>query len=185
MNLLETLLKNNEEFVSNKDYLNYQTSKTPDKKVLIVSCMDSRLTELTYKALGLKNGDIKQVKNAGAMITHPYGSTMRSILVAVYMLGVEEVIIMGHTDCGFGALKPEPILNEMKSRGISDDVIDTLMHSGIDVVDWLQGFESVEESVNENVKVVKQHPLMDKKVPVHGLVMNPDTGAVEVIHKGY
>src|SRR5699024_9219228 len=93
MNLLETLLKNNEEFVNNKDYLNYQTSKTPDKKVLIVSCMDSRLTELTYKALGLKNGDIKQVKNAGAMITHPYGSTMRSILVAVYMLGVEEVII--------------------------------------------------------------------------------------------
>src|SRR5699024_12413771 len=106
MNLLETLLKNNEEFVNNKDYLNYQTSKTPDKKVLIVSCMDSRLTELTYKALGLKNGDIKQVKNAGAMITHPYGSTMRSILVAVYMFGGEAGTSMGHTDCGSGAFKP-------------------------------------------------------------------------------
>lgn len=185
MRLLDTLLENNEKFVENKDYLNYQTSKTPDKKVLIVSCMDSRLTELTYKALGLKNGDIKQVKNAGAMITHPYGSTMRSILVAVYMLGVEEVIIMGHNDCGFGALKPEPILKEMHARGVSEEVINTLMHSGIDVVDWLQGFDSVEESVEENIKIVKQHPLMDKNVPVHGLVMDLGTGAVEVIHNDY
>src|SRR5699024_12604686 len=109
------------------------------------------------------------------MITHPYGSTMRSILVAVYMLGVEEVIIMGHTDCGFGALKPETILSEMKSRGISDDVIDTLMHSGIDVVDWLQGFVSAEESFTDNDKVVKKHHFMFINLLVHLLVCNLDS----------
>ena len=35
--------------------------------------------------------NIKQIKNAGAVVSHPYGSTMRSILVAVYALGVDGV----------------------------------------------------------------------------------------------
>ncbi len=46
--------------------------------------MDTRLVELLHKALNLKNGDVKIVKNAGAIINNPFGSIMRSLLIAVY-----------------------------------------------------------------------------------------------------
>lgn len=185
MTLLENLLEANEAFVKNEEFKAFKTDKTPNKKAVFVTCMDTRLSELSIKALGLKNGDIKQIKNAGAVVSHPYGSTMRSILVAVYALGVDEVYIMGHHDCGFGALKPEPVIEEMKARGITDGTFETLEYSGIDVTDWLKGFDSVEESVRETVDNVKHHPLLVKSVPVHGLVIDPETGKVDVIVDGY
>ena len=185
MTLLEEILKANEDFVNNQEYKAYATDKTPNKKAVFLTCMDTRLSELATKAFGLKNGDIKQLKNAGAVVSHPYGSTMRSILVAVYALGVDEVFIMGHPDCGFGALKPQPVMEEMKKRGISDDTFNTLEHSGIDVSDWLKGFDSVEESVKETVNNVKNHPLLAKSIPVHGLIMDPETGKAELVINGY
>lgn len=41
--------------------------------------MDTRLLELLPKAMGLKNGDAKIVKNAGAVISHPFGGVMKYI----------------------------------------------------------------------------------------------------------
>ena len=63
--MLEDILKYNREFVERKGYEKYITNKYPDKKIAIVSCMDTRLTELLPAALGLKNGDVKIIKNAG------------------------------------------------------------------------------------------------------------------------
>lgn len=185
MTLLEEILKANEAFVKNEEFKAYKTDKTPNKKAVFLTCMDTRLSELATKAFGLKNGDIKQLKNAGAVVSHPYGSTMRSILVAVYALGVDEVFIMGHHDCGFGALKPDPVIKEMRDRGISEDTFNTLDHSGIDVRDWLKGFDSVEESVTETVNNVKNHPLLAKSIPVHGLIMDPETGKADLVINGY
>lgn len=185
MTLLEDLIKANDAFVKNEEFKVFKTDKAPNKKAVFLTCMDTRLSELSIKALGLKNGDIKQIKNAGAVVSHPYGSTMRSILVAVYALGVDEVYIMGHYDCGFGALKPEPVIETMKQRGIHDKTFDTLKYSGIDVADWLEGFDSVEESVRETVDNVKRHPLLVKSVPVHGLIIDPETGKVDVVVDGY
>ena len=59
--------------------------------------MDTRLIELLPAALGLKNGDAKIIKNAGGVITHPYGSVVRSLLVAIIELGVEEVMAVSYT----------------------------------------------------------------------------------------
>lgn len=49
--------------------------------------MDTRLTELLPAALGIHNGDVKIIKNAGAVISHPFGSVIRSLLVAIIELG--------------------------------------------------------------------------------------------------
>lgn len=185
MTLLYDLLEYNKDFVTNEEYKNYVLTKSPNKKMVLVSCMDTRLTEMSFKSLGLKNGDIKHIQNAGAVISHPYGSTIRSILVAVYMLGVEEVVIMGHHDCGFGALEPEPMIDEMKKRGISEDTFNVLEHSSININSWLQGFDSVEESVKDSVRKVHEHPLFDNNVPVHGLVIDPDNGKVDLVVDGY
>ena len=86
--IIEEIIKYNEVFVASKGYEKYLTSKFPDKKLAILSCMDTRLTELLPAALGLKNGDAKLIKNAGGLVISPFDSAMRSLLVAIYELGV-------------------------------------------------------------------------------------------------
>ena len=62
--MIDELLSFNETFVKNKGYEQYITNKYPDKKIAILSCMDTRLTKLLPAALGIKNGDVKLRKNA-------------------------------------------------------------------------------------------------------------------------
>ena len=91
--MLEEILAYNKQFVENKGYESYITNKYPDKKIAILSCMDTRLTALLPAALGIKNGDVKMIKNAGGVISHPFGSVIRSLLVAIFELGVEEITV--------------------------------------------------------------------------------------------
>ncbi|MCF0207110.1 MAG: carbonic anhydrase, partial [Bacteroidales bacterium] len=69
--MIEEILKHNKNFVESKAYEPFVTTKYPDKKIAILSCMDTRLTELLPAALGIKNGDVKLIKNAGGVISHP------------------------------------------------------------------------------------------------------------------
>ena len=62
--MIDDLLAYNVTFVAEKGYEKYITNKYPDKKIAIVTCMDTRLTELLPAALGIKNGDVKMIKNA-------------------------------------------------------------------------------------------------------------------------
>ena len=96
--MIDEILAYNRAFVTNKGYKPYTTSKYPDRKLAIVTCMDTRLIELLPAALGIKNGDAKIIKNAGGVIVHPFGSAVRSLLIAIYELNVEEIMIIGHTD---------------------------------------------------------------------------------------
>ncbi len=182
---LEQLLKFNSEFVDNKEYEIYTTSKDPDKKIVILSCMDARLTDLLPKALSLKNGDAKIIKNAGAMISHPFGSIMRSILVAIYEFEVDEVLVIGHHNCGMCNLDTKDLLNKVIDKGISKETINTLNNAGINVDKFLHGFESVEESIVDSVNTIKNHPLTPEDIIVHGLVIDPETGKIDVIVNGY
>ena len=185
MKLLHGVLEHNESFVENKEYLKYATTKFPDKKVVVLSCMDTRLVELLPKALNFKHGDMKIVKNAGALVSHPFGSIMRSILVAVYELNADEVMVIGHHDCGMGSVNADSMIEKMKERGIKKEKIDALKYAGIDVKGFLKGFQSVQESVKESVEAINNHPLLPPKIPVHGLVIDPHTGKLDVIVNGY
>lgn len=98
--MIDQIMEYNKKFVENKGYEPFLTSKYPDKKLAILTCMDTRLIELLPAALGIKNGDAKIIKNAGGTMVHPYGSVVRSLLVGILELGVEEVMVIGHTDCG-------------------------------------------------------------------------------------
>ena len=86
--MIDEILAYNKQFVEKKGYEEYITNKYPDKKIAILSCMDTRLTALLPAALGIKNGDVKMIKNAGGVISHPFGSVIRSLLVAIFELGV-------------------------------------------------------------------------------------------------
>lgn len=185
MKKLDKILEFNKEFVLNKEYEEFQTSKNPNKKILILSCMDTRLTNLLPKALNLKNGDAKIVKNAGATIFHPFGSIMRSIVVAIFEFKVDEILIIGHHGCGMCNLDTQNVLDKAIDRGISKDTINILEKAGIDVKKWLHGFDSTEESIKDSVDIVKNHPLVPKDIVVHGLTMCPETGKLDIVVNGY
>ncbi|WP_210364816.1 carbonic anhydrase [Bacillus sp. REN3] len=185
MKMLDEILIHNQKFVEEKKYEEFKTTKFPNKRMVILTCMDTRLVELLPKALNVRNGDVKIVKNAGALIMHPFGSIMRSLLVAVYQLKAEEVMIIGHYDCGMSGMKPDAVIGEMKRRGVSDDILNTLNYSGIDINQWLHGFDNVKDSVAHSVEIVKNHPLMPADVPVHGLVIDPETGRLDPVINGY
>ncbi|MBD5292786.1 MAG: carbonic anhydrase [Bacteroides sp.] len=167
----------NRRFVEERQYERFATSKYPDKKIAIVTCMDTRLVELLPAALGLRNGDVKMIKNAGGTITNPFDSTMRSLLVAVYELGVNEIMVIGHTGCGVQGMDATEMLHAMKERGVSEEHITLMEHCGINLKEWLHGFEETEEAVRETVDLIARHPLMPPTgVNVQGFVMDSYTG---------
>ena len=174
--MINEIMEYNKKFVENKAYEPYLTSKYPDKKLAILTCMDTRLIELLPAALGLKNGDAKIIKNAGGVITHPYGSVVRSLLVAIIELGVEEVMVIGHTDCGVQGMDGGKPLEELTHRGISQEHIDIIRSSGINLEKWLGGFDCVEQSVKDTILALQKHPLMPKDIMIRGFIMDSVTG---------
>jgi carbonic anhydrase len=182
---LYEIIQFNREFVQNKGYEPFQTTKFPNKRMVILTCMDTRLVELLPHAMNIRNGDVKIVKNAGAMISHPFGSIMRSLVVAVYALQAEEIYVIAHHDCGMSQVDSGEMLSKMKERGIPDNVFDTLQNAGIDLNRFLSGFKSTRENVENSVRVIRNHPLIPKSVPVHGLIIHPDTGELELVIDGY
>lgn len=174
--MIEDILRFNKEFVERKEFEPFRTTKYPDKKIAIVSCMDTRLTELLLAALGLRNGDVKLIKNAGGVVGSPFDTTVRSLLVGIYELGVEDVMIIGHTDCGAQHLDADEMIQLMLDRGISQDHIDMMRYCGIDFRSWLSGFESNESSVRASVDLVRHHPLIPENVSVRGFIIDSVTG---------
>jgi len=182
--MIDELLSFNRSFVESKGYEKYITDKYPDKKIAIVTCMDTRLTELLPAALGIRNGDVKMIKNAGGTINHPFGSAMRSLLVAIYELGVKEVMIIGHTDCGVQHMDSELMLKHMRERGVSQDHIDMMEYCDVNLRQWLSGFNDTEEAVRKSVALVRHHPLVPDDITVRGFIMDSVTGELMGIKAG-
>jgi len=156
---IEEMLEFNKNFVEAEQYKNYSSTKRPNKKIAVLSCMDTRLTELLPAALNFKNGDIIIIKNAGAIITHPFGSVMRSLLVAVYELGVEEIAVIGHYDCGMRGLDISELIRKMTDRGVKKETLEFLGYCGVDIPKWFKGFDNVAGSILETVNIIRRHPL--------------------------
>lgn len=185
MTSLSEIMSYNKTFVEDKKYEEFVTTKFPNKRIVILTCMDTRLIELLPKAMNLKNGDAKIIKSAGAIITSPFGGLMRSVLVAVYELQADEVYVVGHHDCGMSSINTDHIVGNMIERGIDPSMFTTLKYSGIDMERWLRGFSDVSESVKNSVDAIRNHPLIPADVNVHGLVIDPENGKLDIIEDGY
>ena len=119
--MIDKIITYNKSFVESKGYEKYLTSKYPDKKLAVLSCMDTRLTELLPAALGLKNGDAKIIKNAGGLVISAFDSAMRSLIVAIYELGVKEIMVVAHSHCGACHMSYSHFHHEMIARGVTDE----------------------------------------------------------------
>ncbi|MBR4337037.1 MAG: carbonic anhydrase [Bacteroidaceae bacterium] len=179
--MIDQILEYNKSFVAQRSYEKYLTDKYPDKKLAVLSCMDTRLTELLPAALGLKNGDAKIIKNAGGLVISPFDSAIRSLIVAIYELGVEEIMVVAHSNCGACHMSFSHFHEEMTRRGVTDETLDVIRKCGIDLDSWLEGFKDTPTSVRKTVETIKTHPLIPEDVVVRGFIIDSVTGALEEI----
>ena len=175
MRNIDRILELNRKYVASKGYEAHLTDKYPDKKLAVLSCMDTRLSVLLQEALGLRNGDAKVIKNAGAVIPSPWDSAMRSLIVAIYELGVEEVMVVAHSGCGACHMSFSHFREEMLSRGIPES---ELHRDDVDLDAWLEGFHDTEASVRKTVATIVNHPLVPSGVTVRGFIIDSATGAL-------
>lgn len=179
--MIDEMLEFNRAFVEGNGHEPYVTSKYPDKKVAIITCMDTRLVELLPAALGIRNGDVKMIKNAGGVVTEPFGSAVRSVLVGIYELGIEEVMVIGHTDCGAQRISGEAMVRLMLDRGIPMSAVDECRYFDVDFDRWLSGFDTVESSVKRSVEMLRRHPLIPEDVSVRGFIIDSLTGEIRSV----
>lgn len=172
--MIDDILQFNKRFVASKGYEPFVTDKYPAKKLAILTCMDTRLTVLLQEALGLRNGDAKIIKNAGGVIPSEMDSAIRSLLVAIYELGVKDVMVVHHSTCGACHMSYEHFKPHMLEHGISESVLEEWEGKG--VADWLEGFHDTEASVSKTVAVIKGHPLVPSDVVVRGFIIDSVTG---------
>ena len=173
MTNIDQVLAFNREYVASRGYEEHLTDKFPDKKLAVLSCMDTRLSVLLQEALGLGNGDAKIIKNAGAVIPSPWDSAMRSLIVAVYELGVTEIMVVAHTTCGACHMSFGHFREEMLRRGIPSSELE---RTDVDLDSWLEGFHDTEKSVLDTVAAIVNHPLIPADVTVRGFIIDSATG---------
>lgn len=179
--MIDQIIEFNRQFVADKGYEKFVTDKYPDKKLAVLSCMDTRLTELLPAALGLRNGDAKIIKNAGGLVITPFDSAIRSLIVAIYELGVDSVMVVAHSHCGACHMSYHHFHDKMLARGITDQTLDTIRQCGIDLNHWLEGFKDTEESVRKTVETIRTHPLVPNDIIVRGFIIDSETGLLEEI----
>ena len=112
MTILDGILEDNKKFVEN--FEGEEMSHHAQKKLAILTCMDCRLIDFFEPALGLKRGDAKIVRNAGNSIVGE--DAIRSIGAALYNLGAEEVLVVGHTECGMAGADAEALKKALEAK---------------------------------------------------------------------
>ena len=185
MALLEQILEENAKFTASlpESYLhrNDKVSKYPARQLAIYTCMDTRLVDFLEPAMGISRGEAKVIKAAGNMITGPFDEVIRSLMVAVYELGVTEIMVVGHEDCGMHHSTSESLKKRMLERGIKPEAIKKVEG---EFAKWVDAFQHPRENVENTVKAIKSNPLLPEDIIVHGLLFCPDTGRLEVVVHG-
>ena len=139
----------------------------PKTKVAIVTCMDSRLH--VAQALGLALGDAHILRNAGGRVTE---DMIRSLVISQQQLGTREIVVLHHTDCGAQTFKNEDFTAHLHKE------------LGVDVSDQdFLPFTDVEESVREDMVLLRQSPLIPADVEISGAVYDVDTGRMTVVEE--
>lgn len=173
MSLLAELLEGNARFVSGGwDPKDAELAARPAKSLAVVGCMDTRHN--IERVLGLANGDAKVIRNAGNLVDD---GTLRSLIVAVHLLGVRHIAIMGHTKCGMSLVGR----GEFRIARSINETTGVPLHEVMrpDFQRWLGGFDDCKEHVRRSVEVVRRHPYMPHDIAVYGLLYDNDTGRVQ------
>lgn len=185
MNTLEQIMEANNRFVIQlpDQFANVpKPSKIPLRQLALFTCMDTRLVDFLEPAVGIKREEAIVIKNAGNSVTGPFEATIRSLLLAIFELGVKEILVIGHEDCGAAHTEPRDLKQKMLARGISADAIKMIQE---ELAAWLDGFHHPVTNVAQVVERIRANPLIPRDIPVHGLLFDPHRGQIRIIIDGY
>src|SRR6266849_6813705 len=183
--IIDEILAHNERFVESQRLP--VIGHAPRKRMAVVTCMDCRLVRMFEQALGLERGDVLELRTAGATISMPEregaaNDLIRSLAGGIYLLGVREVAIIGHTHCGLSHVDAITVTATMQALGVDPQQL--IKQEGRDETNsflhWLGAFSDVHVNVREVVNVIRNSPYLPK-IPVHGLVIDINTGKLEVV----
>lgn len=127
----------------------------------IVTCMDSRIEPL--QMLGLKAGDAKILRNAGARVTD---DVLRTLVLAHYLLGVERVMVVAHTRCRMAQGSEEDVHAAVAAAGGPDTRSMSFLVS-----------PDQEGCLRSDVQRVLSSPYLSQ-VEVGGFIYDVDTGQI-------
>ncbi len=137
----------------------------PGRKFAVVACMDARLDPA--KALGLEEGDAHVIRNAGGRAA----DALRSLVISQRLLGTQEVLVVHHTDCGMLTFDNPTLYGHLPGADLGADASD---------IDFLP-FSDLEQSVRDDVELIRSSPLIAKDTPVTGFVYDVKTGKIHEV----
>jgi len=162
----------------------------PRRHMAVVTCMDCRLVQMFEQALGLERGDVLELRTAGATISEneregAANDLIRSLAGGIYLLGVREVAVIGHTQCGLSHADSTSLIASMQALGVDPHKLIEQEKLGDmqGLLRWFGVFNDVHVNVREVVNVIRRSPYLPK-IPVHGLVIDIITGKLELVDKG-
>lgn len=186
--VIDEILDHNARFVQQNTLSSI--GHAPRRRMAVVTCMDCRLVQMFEQALGLERGDVLELRTAGATISKPEradgaNDLIRSLAGGIYLLGVREVAVIGHTQCGLAHANPTALTASMQALGVDPQTLIEKEKLGNvqGLMNWLGAFDDVHINVKEVVNVIRDSPYLPK-IPVHGLVIDINTGELEVVDRG-
>ncbi|MBU6402128.1 MAG: carbonic anhydrase, partial [Verrucomicrobia bacterium] len=147
--------------------------------VIALTCIDPRLNALLPEALGIGPEDFIWLRNAANIITGPLSSTMRSLALACATKGGREIAILGHSDCKVRQATAMDLIQRFRTLGIDR------AHLPENLNEFFGLFASERQNVIRGVEFARGSPLIGPGVPVHGLLIDINTGRLEWVVNGY
>jgi carbonic anhydrase len=133
----------------------------PGRRFAVVTCMDARIDPA--KSLGLSEGDAHVIRNAGGLVSD---DALRSLVISHHLLGTQEAVVIGHTDCGM--------------LTFTNDDLQGKLGPDADGIDFLP-FPDVATRVRESVRAVAESPLLPDSFTATGYVYDVKTGRIEAL----
>lgn len=168
---------------ANAEYVKHFGNKSeltlpPARQFAILTCMDARLDPAKYA--GLAEGDAHVIRNAGGRASD---DAIRSLIISHKLLGTKEWFVIHHTDCGM-ELFTNDIIAGLLSKSLKTAAVDekgwrnVTEEGGSDEAFFINflTIKNLENSVREDVKRIKNHPLVAKDIPVYGYIYDVKTG---------
>ena len=162
MSVTDELIKANEGYAAG--FTKGDLPIPPGRKVAVVACMDARL--IPSRILGLEEGDAHVIRNAGGLAR----DALRSLVISQQLLGTNEVVILQHTECGMVTFQNEDVYAKVKDSLGADA-------SGIDFMP----FSDLEQSIRDDIKFLKDSPLIADDVSVRGFFYDVKTGKISEV----
>jgi len=180
MRLLEAIIDANQRAVSGDPKAGLHPKDFVDSLPLVaLTCIDVRLNAILPDALGIPEEQFIWLRNAGNIITGTTSSTMRSLALACSIKGGREIAIIGHSDCKVRATSVAELTDRFQKLGVPRSSLPDNLN------EFFGLFASERQNVMRGVEFTRQSPLIGPKIPVHGLLVDIQTGKLEWIVNGY